>query len=210
MENRKLFIGIDLALRKTGITCFDSNKKLITFNLNVCPLSYKDEDILIYNTTCIMNFIDLVCNTYNIKDSELSVFIEGLSFNSLNQQSDLIAANHWCIRTEIKRKYSNVLLNIMSPQSWKSKLFSKEDKEKIKEYFPIIRAKRGMKLNNYEQKLNNKQKAKMRTYVKDLIISKVPDDIINRFNDYITENKINKDCISDLCDSYNMVYVNIG
>ena len=199
MINR--IVGIDLSLRKTGIVCLNNGGDLIGFRLNICPIEYKNEDILIYNQNNIIYFL----NDYGItNNSKNIVAIEGLSFNSPSSVADLISANWWILRSNLKSKYPNINTSVVTSSSWKSKIFTSEEIQSINKEFPIIRAKRGIKLTADEKKINNKTKANMKIKVKNLITSKVPANIKAEFDNYIKDNKYPKDSIFDLCDAYHI------
>lgn len=197
MINR--IVGIDLSLRKTGIVCLNGKGNLIGFNLNICPVEYKNEDILIYNQSNIVQFLD----NYGISnDAKNIIAVEGLSFNSPSSAADLISANWWILKFNLKTKYSNIDTKIITSSSWKSKVFTTEEVQSINKEFPIIRAKKGIKLTSDEKKENNKTKAKMKVKVKNLIVSKIPTNIRTDFDNYIKENKYPKDSLFDLSDAY--------
>ena len=90
-------IGIDISLRTTACVAIKNDKTIcgcswVTSN----PKEINDEDLLIYNSDKINYFIDM-WSKY-----EKRLCIEGLSFNSVSSNKDLIAANFWYTRVKLK------------------------------------------------------------------------------------------------------------
>ena len=199
-------IGIDLALRKIGITVLDDNDNLIDFILfDSDSKKYNNEELLIFNSVRVSGFL----GKYYWQDwkegvvqKNINIALEGLSFNSPSQQVDLIDANHWRVRCDIKASYPESNLIIKHPKSWQKNILTKDILSEWAKQWPIIRAKRGMKLTKEQQSSNNKSKAEIRKLSKQYIYDKLPKDAKDRFDKYISDNKIKSDAKFDLSDSY--------
>lgn len=205
-------IAIDLALRKIGICVFSDTNELIDFILfDSNPKKINDEELLKFNKQRIYNYLfyDLYYAHYDTKKdfenhhNHTHIFVlEGLSFNSKSKEIDLIDANHWVTRCLIKENFINSSLNIKHPKSWQKYIVTKDILSEWAKIWPITRAKRGKKLTKEQQTVNNKSKAEIRKLTKELIYNSLPEDIKEKFNKYIKDNKIKTDALYDLSDAY--------
>lgn len=194
-------IGIDLALRKIGIVVLDDNNNLIDFTLfDSDPKKLNNEDLLFSNGYNIFTFID---NAMKNEFDSIYVNLEGLTFNSKSASMDLIDANHWYVRVRLKSELG-IKVNVIPPKSWQKSICNLFPCEvnNIYNKWPIIRAKKGLKLTKEEKSLNNRSKANIRKEMKAFFYSKLPDDIKESFSKYILNNKLPKDGIYDLSDAY--------
>lgn len=192
-------IGIDLALRKIGITVLDDNNELIDFILfDSDPKKLNNEDLLFSNGYNIFTFID---NAMKNEFDSIYVNLEGLTFNSKSASMDLIDANHWYVRVRLKSELG-IKVNVIPPKSWQKSIVTKEILSEWAKTWPIIRAKKGMKLTKEQQTLNNKFKAEIRKLTKQLIYDSLPIDVKNKFDKYLLDNNLKSDAKYDLADSY--------
>lgn len=134
-----MIISLDISLRSTGLCAVDENQTLLNFGLikskpnegktkkdkaNGLPI-LNDEDLIIYNTSEVIKFIEQSAELEAID----AIVIEGLSFNSLSGNRDLIDGNFWAIRVGVRKKYPHVHVEIVSVQSWRNKILNKADRE---------------------------------------------------------------------------------
>jgi hypothetical protein len=192
-----MYIGIDLALRNIGIVKLNDDGtfkdcKLITSD----PKKINDEELLIHNSMGIWSFLQDI----KIGDEKEYVALEGLSFGSKSASIDLIAANHWMLRAQLKDESCSI--TVIPPKSWQKSIVTKEILAEWAKEWPVIRAKRGMKLTKDETKTNNKSKAEIRKKTKDYIYNSLPVDVRASINDYVKENKLKDDSVYDLADAY--------
>lgn len=196
-----MYIGIDLALRKTGIVVLDDKSKFVSCEvISSDPKKHNDEALLLHNRDKMLKFFCGIIPTN--KRSPINISLEGLSFNSPSASVDLIAANHWIIRCDISQL--DVNLNVISPKSWQKSIIDKEVLKFLSDSFPTVRAKKGKKLTKEEAAANTKAKAQRRKETKIRILAAVPDDIKDEFDKYILTNKLPKDTILDLADAYHI------
>lgn len=196
-----MVVGIDLALRNTGIVMLTDDGTLHEFYLLTSdPKIYNNEDLLIYNRDRLIPILDL--QTLK-KGSKIKVALEGLSFNSLSASIDLIDANHWLTRLIIKGNKC-LDLTVLPVKSWQKSIITKDVLKEFTEKFPTVRAKKGKKLTKEETSANTKAKAQRRKETKQLILNAVPAEINKEFEKYILTNKLQKDTILDLADAYHI------
>lgn len=193
-------IGIDLALRKIGLVMLKDNGNIIDFNLIVSDIKdFNGVDLLKNNRDQIKLFIDNI----KLKKHKVNVCLEGLSFGSKSPVIDLIDANHWMARLIIADN-SYLDLTVVSPKTWMKDFLTKDILEDWAKRFPIIRAKRGMKLTKDQTSANTKSKSEIRKESKEFIYNKIPSNIRDIFEAYLTENKLPKDGRYDLSDAYHL------
>lgn len=196
-----MYIGIDLALRKIGIVCLDKDGKLKkTILIDSDQKKHNDEELLMRNK---LNITTAIYSCINANKSEIKMIaLEGLSFNSKSASVDLIAANHWMTRIEIKKDGFDY--KIIYPKSWQKSVVTKEILAEWAKTWPIIRAKKGQKLSKEQVTANNKSKAEIRKLTKSCILANVPFEIKESFEKYIKDNKIKSDALYDLADAYHI------
>jgi hypothetical protein len=117
-------MGIDLSLRSTALVNIKGNDvsyKLVTPSSKV----YNDEELLLYNQREIRQYIK-IC----VPDK---IALEGLSFGSLSGSKDILAGNFWMIRTMIKQEFPDIELTIVPVLTWRSPLFTKEERKELKD-----------------------------------------------------------------------------
>lgn len=95
--SNKVFFGIDLSLRQSGILILNEKSEIIESKLIETNSKSDIEDRIYY----INNFIFNLINKYK---NDLLINIEGLSYNSKNSQKMFeIAGLHYFIRINIKK-----------------------------------------------------------------------------------------------------------
>lgn len=167
-------VGIDLALRNSASVILDSD-----FNFVDCCVFTSDkkkideEELLVYNHRAISNFMQA--------GNATKVFIEGLSFNSASLTKDIIAGNFWYLRTRLKEELA-LSSTIISPASWRAKVFDAEQKAELKEYRKV-----------------NKGYGNM---LKEMALRNVPEEVRGHFIKYLTDRKLAGKFIYDLADAY--------
>ena len=204
--NKEYYVGIDLSLRNTAVVILDKNKDLIACEI-VSNAKLNNEELLSYNSKKISDFIVAYAwfthNDYRQDDFVLKgITLEELSFASKSAVADLIAANKWILRTKLLETFPTIKLKQVSVKEWRSKVISKEEQKVINDKYPILRAKRGMKLLKDEIKANNKNKALIKEETKKATVSKLPKEILDKFQEFIIKNKYKDASIYDLADSY--------
>jgi hypothetical protein len=145
-------IGIDLSLRSTGLAVSTDNE--LHFKLiETSSKELNDERLVKYNTIEILKYIFKFSNISRIN-------LEGLSFGSISNSKDIIAGNFWYLRCALHERFPNTEINIVPVLTWRSPLFSKEDRalkkikddelKNIKEYFKdkSSKEKRQMSIGN--------------------------------------------------------------
>ncbi len=179
-----MIIAIDLSLRSTGICAFQEGK-LIDFAIIASATGnektkthlpvFNGEGLLIYNAERIKWFINRQ-DKYALD----GVVIEGLSFGGLSGNKDILQGNFWHIRCELFLECGqyNVPIGIVPVTSWRSKTINKMEREEA--------------LEKYGKK----------TYLKQGVYDKLPEEIKMRFQEYVTKNKLKKDAVYDLSDAY--------
>lgn len=182
-----MIISIDASLRSTGICAIDENKNLLNFGLikskpnegktkkekaNGLPI-LNDEDLIIHNTSEVIEFIEQ-CAAFEAIDA---IVIEGLSFNSLSGNRDLIDGNFWGIRVAIKKKYPTIPVEIVSVQSWRNAILNKADRKKAKELYGKLWQKKG-------------------------VVDKLPENVKSKFMDYLKFKSFENTGLYDLADSF--------
>ena len=124
-------IGIDLSLRSTGIVRLSLDGYLLDFGIVRSPKK-TEEDLLIYNSKNIMDFIR--------KDDVYSVALEGLSHGGKSSMKDMIDGNFWMVRCAIKKYNNKIRIGAIPVLSWRNKILSKKeqkDARKIKDGLKI-------------------------------------------------------------------------
>lgn len=184
-----MIISIDASLRSTGLCAVDENKTLLNFGLIKSKpnegktkkeksnglLVLNDEDLIIYNTVEVLKFISQ-CAELEAVDA---IVVEGLSFNSLSGNRDLIDGNFWSIRVGIRKKYPTIPVEIVSVQSWRNKILNKEDRKKAKEVYGKGWQKKG-------------------------VVDKLPEDIKAKFMGYLKWKGFESTGLYDLADSFSL------
>lgn len=189
-----MYIGIDLALRKIGLFAINGAQKNFEI-ISSDPKTVKDEDLLIHNGEKLFEFL------FKYKEYKVNVVLEGLSFNSSSSDHDLISANHWQLRVLLKR-FENFTVHIIPPKSWQKSIVTKEWLATFAADYPVVRAKKGMKLTKEQKAANSKSKAALRKLSKEHILGSVPKAERDAFSKYVVANKLPKDAIYDLADAY--------
>jgi hypothetical protein len=186
-------IGIDLSMRGTGLSFVDGDKfeyKLIKTDSKIL----NDEQLLIHIAKEVIVFIK--------KHDPEKIGLEGLSFGSLSGAKDIIAGNFWYLRTEIFKEL-NRHVEIIPVLTWRSPLFTKEDRKILKEYsikmkalkvkiksLKTLKEKKQLKLDNMEIVLNSD--------IKYLTWLKLPANIRSVFEEEVGFDKGG----ADLTDAY--------
>lgn len=190
-----MIVGIDLALRKTGIVHLNPDGTLFRFSVvSSDPKKINGEDLLVHNRKAIKAALP------SSKAANIRVALEGLSFNSVSSDHDLISANHWITRLTLKD--DNAAVHIFPPKSWQKTIVTKEIMAEWLKDYPVIRAKKGKKLTKEEVSANSKSKLAIRKLSKQLILETVPKGVLKKFEAYVLKEGLAKDAIYDLTDAY--------
>ena len=180
-----MIIGIDISLRSTGICFIDENKQLLNFKIiKSIPNNEKGnknkpfpvlnrEDLIIYNSKEVVKFVSECMDKYALE----GIGCEGLSFSGISGSKDLIDGNFWGILVELRKKFPMIPVGSIPVTSWRNFYTTKEERKAAKE--------------KYGKK-----------YLKQMIVDKLPKDVLQKFEEYVKVNKIGKDGIFDLADSY--------
>jgi hypothetical protein len=196
-----MYIGIDLALRNIGVVALSKTGNLINFRLITSdPKKINGEDLLMSNKISLNGAIYSCINAN--KSEVLNIGLEGLAFGSPSALIDLIAANHWITRIEIKK--DGFPLTVIPPRAWLKEFVTKDVLADWAKRFPVVRAKKKMKLTKEEKAANTKSKAAIRKESKEMIYNKVPAKIREQFEAYLEKNKLPKDGKLDLSDAYHL------
>lgn len=205
MSKKEYYVGIDLSLRNTAIVILDKDKNFISCEI-ISSNTLNDEALLKYNSMNISSFLSAWCWDYTDDGGDefylKGITLEELSFASKSAVADLIAANKWILRVQLLDAFPSIKLKQVSVKEWRSKVISAEEQKAINDRYPIIRAKRGLKLTKDEQKSNNKNKALIKKETKSLTVSKLPKEIKCKFEEYLLKHKFKVSSIEDLADSY--------
>lgn len=204
--SKEYYVGIDLSLRNTAVVILDKDKNLIAQEI-ISNSTLDKEQLLSFNSKKITDFIVAYAwfthNDYRQDDFVLKgIMLEELSFASKSAVADLIAANKWILRVKLLETFPTIKLKQVSVKEWRSKVISTEEQKAINDKYPIVRAKRGTKLDKDQVKLNNKNKALIKKETKELTVAKLPKEIRDRFEICITKNKYKEDSLFDLADGY--------
>lgn len=126
--------------------------------------------------------VDLIEYQWNSLDSVLSsttqadyALIEGLAFGAVGSGKDMLAGLNWFFRTNAKIEFG-LYVGTVPVSMWRSQVLSKEEQR--------------------EAKANGKDGLKKAT------VAKLPTAVLDAFGDYITKNKLKRDSLYDLADSY--------
>jgi hypothetical protein len=169
------YVGIDLSLNSTGLVSLSTKSTLLGYALiNPDVKKLTNEERLDYNAREVLKFIE----TY----SPDVVGIEDLSYNSISSSKDEIAANFWRVRCEIRRNYPSIDLRIVPVLSWRSPLFNKTERDKLKADTKILKELKtelkGIKdkVLKAEKVLENQDLIQV-TNIKYLTFKKLPEDV---------------------------------
>lgn len=172
-------IGIDLSLRSTGLVCLDGNDVTNYTIINPDPKKYNDESLLIYNSYQICDFVK------QLKPDVVA--LEGLSFGSLTGSKDILAGNFWNLRIGLKHLgYKTQIIPVLT---WRSPLFTKEERKKHKEDTKLAKewkAKvKGIKSTNARKEiLAGTEQIFLDADIKNLTFRKLPATIQDMFMEF--------------------------
>lgn len=124
----------------------------------------------------IKNSVDIISflNWYQPK----FINLEGLSFGSLSSSKDILAGNFWYLRVALKQNFPDSNIKIVAVSSWRKYVLTKE----------FVRELKKQDLPKGWQKTE--------------CLKKLPEDVREKFEKYIHDNKLPKKSIFDLTDSY--------
>lgn len=171
----KYLVSIDQSLRSSGV-CIFKDDLLLDFKI---IKSSKDDHL--YEEKIFMNIwneLDTFIYSKINKDPDysLNIVIEGLSLNSRSSSKDKIYGLHWFLRTLLYNKYI-CPIGVIPVKSWRNWYTTKETRKKAKETYS----------NNY---------------LKWVVVDTIPKYVRKRFSKYLENQKMKKESIFDLCDSY--------
>lgn len=106
-----------------------------------------------------------------------AIVIEGLSFNSFSSEKDKINGNFWHLRCELAEEFPDAPIGIIPVTSWRASVISKAEQKEIK-------------------KVSDKDA------VKKACVARLPEEVLNRFTEYLQENGHSKKGLYDLTDAY--------
>jgi hypothetical protein len=187
-------IGIDLSLNSTGLVHMSDNYEMVHALVKPDPKKFTSEERLDFVAEQVINFISTTGADV--------IGLEDLSYNSISSSKDEIAANFWRVRCEIKRAFPTIPLHIVPVLSWRSPLFNKVERDKLKadtKFFKEIKAELKLikdKVIKAEKVLEH-QDLIQNTNIKYLTYCKLPVDIQATFNNV----GLNKGAF-DLSDAY--------
>ena len=177
-----MILGIDLALRHTGVAILNDDCSLHSLSVLIAD-NLVDEQIFIYYE----NEFTKLFNKYNFT----TINIEGLSFGGLSSKKDIIAGLFWYVRLLIYKFYGEqISVNIIPVLSWRNKLFTKTEKQQHRQ------AKK--QLANLQKGCDEYETQKQLADIKYQTYLKLPHEI----QSYINNKTSNKTYIYDMTDAY--------
>ena len=135
------------------------------------------------------------------KHKPTHIGLEGLSFGSVSGSKDILAGNFWFVRTMISQIFPDIKITIVPVLTWRSKLFTKEERAKLKEYdLEVKKLKKLLPSMDKESKkiaLEQNEEIILKSNIKYVTWEKVPEPFKSKFK----ELKFNKGCF-DVTDAY--------
>ena len=165
-------ISVDPSMRSTGIHLFKNELPIFHKIITTDGIESFEGEKLITHVTG-----DIIQILQTLTYKNVDMVIEGLSFMSASAHKDLIDGLHWGIRTAFYQTYPNGNIGVVPVTMWRNH-FSTKDEQK-------------------QAKVKYKKDA-----LKQLMVEKLPADRRENYEKYIASNKIKKDSIFDLTDSY--------
>ena len=175
-----MILGIDLALRHTGIAILNQQCELVTIDVLTTYDLGNFQIFDFYEKAFLQLF-----KTYPIH----IINLEGLSFGALSNRKDMIAGLFWFIQILIHKHYQgNIELNIIPTLKWRNKLFTKEEKQQQRQAKKLLK-------NSSD---NNITELKLLSDIKYQTYLKLPPHI----QQIIQSKTTNKTLIYDMSDAY--------
>lgn len=170
-----MIAGIDLSLRSTGIAINGQEFHLIKTNENL-----NDVELLEYISDSVIEYL---------KHKNLSrINLEGLSFGSISGSKDIIAGNFWHLKCRLTQEFGNIV-RIVPVLSWRSPLFSKEERKVMKHYACLAK--------DAEKRSKERAQYKQLSDIKYNTWLKLPEQVKTLINNITTDNSR-----FDLTDAY--------
>lgn len=140
------------------------------------------EDFMLISPPKEMDGVELIAYQWDLLNKFLGnglkildgALIEGLSFGAIGGAKDLLAGLNWYFRVEMSRL--GYFLGTVPVTMWRSKVVHKDEAKEAK--------------------------ALGKDGIKKVTVSKVPIDILEKFQSYVVKNGCKKDAIYDLVDAY--------
>lgn len=177
LEKREshMIVSLDISMRSTGIVILEETGRLESCCI-VANKDILDEELLERNVEDVLEFL------LPYKEQINHIVIEGLAFGAKCKRADMLFANYWFIRCFLRREFGDdVTYDIYPVTAWRKTFISKERAREVK------------------LKKENKK-----GWQKGECVSLLSGDVRERFEKYIKENKVKKDGIYDLTDSFLM------
>lgn len=174
-----MFVGIDQSKRSTAAVCIDSAGELVDFIVISPPMYLDGVELLVYQWAKLDTFV------YNYHKYLEGIALEGLSFNSVSSDKDLLSGLFWHLRTMLFVEYPSIPVGVCPVLAWRSKVLSKEERKALS----LVKVKDGLK------------KA---------VVGKLPFGVRVKFEEYIRERGLKKESIWDLADAFFIAQYRLG
>lgn len=169
-----MVVGIDLALRRTGVVALALDGSLC--HHSVFGNSDRDispEDLLRYNQKQLAELLD---NPAILPGAVVA--LEGLVFGGSKVSADRTAANHWLTRLAITERGHR--MNVIHPRIWQHDVITPAARQQVATLKGFPRRKA----------------------LKEVVVACLPPEVIYDFNYYVSSNGLPYDALWDLADAY--------
>ncbi len=167
---------MDMSMRSSGLIALSSTDEIV----DMAVIKTSKDDFPDYNEDLIQYITDQTVNFIYDQDQYQDAFvIEGLAFAAKSAFRDVLAGIYWSVRCTIRRRFPSMPIGSVPVASWRSKVLNKDDRKYAKENF------------------TPKSEA-----IKIATVNKLPEEINEKFLDYIQNKGYDKKSIYDLTDAY--------
>ena len=174
MALSKILLSIDPSLRSTGYNFINTEtKEVIHYGIIASDIPADNGEELLLNISGDL----LILKKMMFGKEKIDMVIEGLSFGSKTGMRDLIDALHWHIRTMYRFSFSDALIGVAPPNTWRNALSTPQERKDAK-------ANLG------------------KDHLKKMMVNKLPEELRKKYLDYIKSKHRKKESIYDLADSY--------